>query len=103
MGQKCRIFITWFRDNNCDQLPAHKNVVTDEAESTVWVLPFTKISHFYCEYEAYCLALGEDEDIASYATFRRAYAEFETSLRKMRCKGNFSHSCGICNGGMLVG
>jgi hypothetical protein len=104
MGQKCRTFIAWFRDNNCDQLPAHKNVETGEPEATVWVLPFTNISHFFCEYEAYCLALGEDEEIASYQTFRRTYlGEFAQSLRKMRCKGNFSHSCGICNGGMLVG
>ena len=98
LRQNCRSFITWFRDNNCDKLPAGAG---NSAE--VYVLPFTKISQFYLEYDAYMTAIGDEENIASLSTFRRAYAnELKATLRTMRCKGNFSHSCGICNGGSVM-
>lgn len=101
MAQSCKTFITWFRDTNCDQLPSYNNFTSGKKhDSPVWVMPFVKITQFHAEYEAYQIALGLDE-IASYSTFRRVYVQhFSKSLRTMRCKGNFSHSCGICNGGV---
>lgn len=97
MTQSCYQWIEFFKQNNCDQLPAHTG--QNESDEPVWVLPFGKIAHFYKEYEAYQLA-NNLEDIASYETFRRTYDDhFKNTVRMVRCKGNFSHACGICKSG----
>jgi hypothetical protein len=88
-----KTFISQFVENNCDVLP-----INDFQQNPIRVLPFGSLKSFYEEYYLSSQILGDlDSSIGGLTLFRTVYKhEFESTLRLMRCKGNFS-TCDICN------
>ena len=92
---KCAAFIQHYIENFCDH-SAYSNM------DDVYILPFDSYKTFYQEY--FVSATYEEldvDEIACYRTFCRAIATFETKIRLMRCKGNFS-TCEVCNNAAYI-
>lgn len=69
----------------------------------MYVAPFVDFRSFFNEYKYYAAHhFHRPETVASFATFKRAFADCATrGIKKLKAKGTFN-TCEICNNASLL-